>query len=421
MDGIRTGLHFHELFATFIGVKKTFIILATITCLGFFVLPNLFNEREESAFSPEYRLNQLRERFPDIHQMDTVRTGISSFYERGPLIHFLFGEEYRELWNTPVSFPVWKNGINSPLLTPDDPGGGDQTISIDLVGQDGLTYTLRSVEKDQSRALAKWLRWTLARPVFRDQASSLNPYAAPVVSALAGFAGIPHTRPVLYLIPDLENFSTLQRELLAGRVMLMEEEPDESWNFTERFGTTVRLLDTKEMLESRRSGEFWVDSLSFARCRIFDVVIGDWDRHEGQWAWACDTLTGECSPLPVDRDMAFYDFHGGAIDALALQLVPKFQSFDTVMNNLEGYSVNGGRLQDVLLANLTAEQWQQAAQSLRDSLTHDEIRKAMGNYPPEVYERYGANHEHILRYRLRATDRIAHYFWESISLQPSSN
>lgn len=388
-------------------IKRILLFTGIFLLVGFFILPNLFNAREQAAFSAEKRLKRVYEEFPDAASRDSVTVNVTSFYNRGAFIRYLFGTEYRTIWSEPVTFPVWKLDMNGQQFSLGDAGGGEQTISLDVTDQDGYTYTLRSVNKDQSRALPAWLRYTLARPVFRDQASSLNPYAAPVIARLADKAGIPHTNPVLYFIPLLENAGQEKNELLAGRVMLMEEEPDQFWNFSPQFGTSSRLMDTDDMLEQRAAGNFWVDSLLFARCRIFDVVIGDWDRHEGQWAWACDTISGGCKPLPVDRDMAFYDFREGIIDKIALKLVPKFQSFDSSFSNIPGYVMNGAELQRNLLGQLNESQWRQAAASLQDSLDGRAMSEAFRQYPDNIYDIYGKHHQAILRYRLDRADSIA--------------
>ncbi len=263
-------------------MRKGFLYFLIVFMICFFVLPNLFKARETKEFSPGYRITSAQQDFPFSASKDSVTTKITSFYKRGRFIRGLFGTEYRQLWNTEVRLPVWHPDKLHGGLNMGETGGGQQTISIDVSDTSGPTYSLRAVRKDQSRALPSWLIYSLARPVFRDQASSINPYAAPVVASLAEFAGIPHMNPVLYYIPYDERQSAQQNELIAGRVMLMEEEPDKSWNFSLRFGRTSTLMDTEDMLDARERGEVWVDSILFAKCRLFDVLIGDWDRHEKQ-------------------------------------------------------------------------------------------------------------------------------------------
>jgi len=50
-----------------------------------------------------------------------------------------------------------------------------------------------------------------------------------------------------------------------------------------------------------------VDQKSFLKARLFDMWIGDWDRHQDQWVWAGskDGRIQFIKPIPRDRDQAF--------------------------------------------------------------------------------------------------------------------
>jgi hypothetical protein len=393
-------------------MKKVLFTFLFLFILGFFILPNIVNTREKHAFSSESRITLAQNLFPEAIKQDSIKTSISTFFDRQQPILYLLGKEYRELWNMPVAFPVWQKDTLKGGLKLGQTGGGDQTISVDITSKTGENYTLRSVNKDQSRALFPFFRYTLARPVIRDQASSMNPYAAPIVADLAEAAGFLHTNPVLYYIPYNPAATQEENDLIAGRIMLMEEEPDSSWDDTEVFGKNIRLLDTKEMMEQRRKGNLWVDTLELARCRIFDVVIGDWDRHENQWEWAWNEQSGRCRPIPVDRDMAFFDFRGGIIDKVALLFLPKLQSFERSFPNLKGYTINGELLDHALLVNLSSAQWSEQARALQTALSSNEVKNAFHNYPHEVREQWAQVHQKILLIRLEKADTIASFFYD---------
>ncbi len=392
-------------------MKKILYVILGLFITGFLILPNVMNSRERHAFSEKARVEGAKELFKQAGGADSVTLPLSDFYDRGAFVRDLLGSEYRDTWKTPVTFPVWKEG---PSFRFGDLGGGDQTTSLDITSSDQRNYTLRSVNKDQSRALPSFLRPTLARPLFRDQASSLNPYAAPVVAKLSAYAGIPHMLPQLFYIPYDPVQNDAVNNTIAGRVMLMEEEADESWNFSDRFGPTSRVLSTSRMVQLVREDNYKPDTLMFARCRIFDILIGDWDRHEKQWKWACDTVSKICTPLPVDRDMAFYDFSGGYIDAVALSVAPKLQSFDIHMKNLDGYVRNGKEFQQGLLKNVSRQQWLEQAGILRDSLTINRLRNAFREYPKAIADKHAENHTTIFQERLDRADSIAGFLYETM-------
>lgn len=393
-------------------MKKVLLTFLFLFILGFFVLPNIINTREEQAFSSDYRVENAKNQFPEAIKQDSINTVLSTFFDRQQPVLFLLGREYRELWNIPVTFPVWHKDTLKGGLNIGETGGGDQTISVDITSKTGENYTLRSVNKDQSRALFPFFRYTLARPVIRDQASSMNPYAAPVVAELAEAAGFLHSYPVLYYIPFDPKASSYENELIAGRIMLMEEEPDSSWDDTDVFGENIRILDTKEMFEQRLQGNLWVDTLELARCRIFDVVVGDWDRHENQWEWAWNPLSGRCRPIPVDRDMAFFDFRGGVIDKIALLFLPKLQTFEKSFPNLKGYTINGETLDRALLSNVSEGQWLEQSRALQESMSLMKIKNSFRKYPDTVFEIWGPVHQGVLIERLRKAETIAAFFYD---------
>ncbi len=58
-----------------------------------------------------------------------------------------------------------------------------------------------------------------------------------------------------------------------------------------------------------------LDEASYIRARLFDMLIGDWDRHEDQWRWASFKENGKTiyRPIPRDRDQAFSIMADGAL------------------------------------------------------------------------------------------------------------
>src|SRR5690606_22492932 len=56
-----------------------------------------------------------------------------------------------------------------------------------------------------------------------------------------------------------------------------------------------------------------IDKSLYIRSRLFDNIIGDWDRHQDQWRWARKKdLNGGVIylPIPRDRDQTYSNFDG---------------------------------------------------------------------------------------------------------------
>ena len=318
-------------------VRAVMHILGYLICILLVVallLPNIFNNREDHEFSGKHRLDgnyilELNE--------DSARVIVTSFYDRGPLTTLLLGDHHRDLWKTPVTLPLFDQHLDTITFDIEKLGGGQQTTSFKLLDSYGRNFTLRSVNKDQANAVRPWLKKTGVRTLFRDQASALQPYGAPVVAELANSAGIPNTAPRLVFVPHTPAIPDEFETFLTNRVMLLEVEPNHSWDKQAFIGSNNEVLSSKKVMEKYAEGKIKVDVQAYAYCRLFDVLIGDWDRHAKQWKWLVDTTTQVARPFPVDRDMAFYKFNDGVINRWALHANNKFQSFDPQFDDISGY------------------------------------------------------------------------------------
>src|SRR5690606_33297605 len=122
---------------------------------------------------------------------------------------------------------------------------------------------------------------------------------------------------------------------------------------TPRFSHAEQIMDTEEMFLMAREGNISIDTAMFLRARLFDILISDWDRHEGQWEWALirNADSRFFQPIPKDRDMAFYKFDEGLLSSVALIINPKFQSFRKEYNDIAALTSNSDKLDRDLLGN----------------------------------------------------------------------
>src|SRR5690349_18878791 len=74
---------------------------------------------------------------------------------------WLWGEDYREEWTTPVRIPVLNLDSAFGGLTPIKEGGGRQTKSLRLKDASGRQFVLRSVNKTYTGALPELYRGTI--------------------------------------------------------------------------------------------------------------------------------------------------------------------------------------------------------------------------------------------------------------------
>ena len=147
-------------------------------------------------------------------------------YRAGSTKEFLLGEDYRNLWATPIRVEVLDLRGFAGGLTPVRRGGGNQTLSLRMMGADGREYAFRSLDKEHTRALPPDLKETLVDRALQDQVSSLHPGAPLAADALLTAAGVLHVSPRLVRMPDDPALGEFRQDF-AGMLGYIEERADE--------------------------------------------------------------------------------------------------------------------------------------------------------------------------------------------------
>jgi len=82
-------------------------------------------------------------------------------YERRKLHTWLWGQNRRAEWSTPIRVPVLYLDTAFGGLIPYKAGGGNETRSLRLKNVEGKEYTLRSVNKARTKVLPEEFKGTL--------------------------------------------------------------------------------------------------------------------------------------------------------------------------------------------------------------------------------------------------------------------
>jgi hypothetical protein len=321
-------------------------------------------------------------------KVDSVKLPANANYDKAShRKRIMLGEHYRKEWACPVDFPVLDLDTEAGGLTAEKLGGGFQTKSLRLKGVDGKEYVLRSVNKDPSKALPPEFAGTLASDFLQDQTSASNPFAALVVAQLAESAGIFHTKPRLVYVPASTRLGEFEKEF-AYTVCLFEEHPTGD-KANPDFGYPSNIVNSEKLFQKLLSDpDHRVDQHAFLKARLFDMWIGDWDRHGDQWLWAAFTNDGLTwyKPIPRDRDQAFSKFDG-VIPTLATRkwALRQSQSFDNNIRDLKGLNMAGYFLDKMFMNQLTLNEWLQTAANLQKKLTDQAIETAVKAMPKEIF------------------------------------
>ena len=344
-----------------------------------------------------------------VSRADSVTTAISSKYVHTNFIAKLFlGRNYRKVWATPVTFPVFHLQRTMGGFTVEKLGGGQQTKSLRLKDVAGRDWVLRTVDKEVTNALPPKLRLPFIIKVVQDMVSAAHPYAPLAVSALASATGIIAARPVFYYVPDDPALGEY-RSLFAGTVCLLERrEPTPDNSDTK---STAKVLD-KIMEEN----DHLVIQKEVLRARLLDMYIADWDRHADQWRWGV-VDSGDVKlyyAIPRDRDQAFFNSNGLIVKLATLVGLPHLVGFKKSLH-LRKINAKSWQFDQLFLNELAATDWEKALTTFQRALSDSVVDAAVHRFPPPVYAVDGAKIKNTLLLRRDKFYRCAMDYYRFIS------
>lgn len=339
---------------------------------------------------------------------------IAPGYAKGGIGRCLWGADYRALWTAPIPVEVLDLRTFAGGLQPLFRVGGQQTKGLALRGADGRDYTFRAIDKDPSQILPEDLRDTWARSVIQDQMAAQHPASALVVDELMAAAGILRTAQRLFVLPDDPALGEFRKDL-AGLVGQLYEFPGEKSDRNPGFQGATAILKHDEFYKRlAASPDDRPDARAFLKARLFDLMIGDWDRHRDQWRWA--KLPGQAlwQPVPDDRDQAFSRYEGVVL-GLARSRVPIFQEYGAGYPGMKGLTYNGWEQDRELLAGLERPVFKEVASELQTAITDAVIERAARRMPAEYFRIDGRRLIRDLEGRRNRLGQAAEAFYEHIA------
>jgi len=334
-------------------------------------------------------------------QYDTL-VAASPAYKKSTLHKMVMGSHYRKVWSTPV--PVkkfYKDSIRGGL-TFIKPGGDLQTISLKYKDSSGHHYTLRLIDKDQSKFLPSFWRRTIAGNITNDLTSALFPYAPLLIHDLMGTTSRQPELIGLYAFSNDTSYTDYIHTIKGRSGFLYRSYKPISY----------KVLSTEEFLEKRFNGPTPVDSLLFLEQRLFDFLVGDFDRHRDQWEWELKTINDHELTIPIskDHDMAFSKFKGGLIPFLLTKAQPIMQQYNG-RYEIKSLAKVGKYLDHLLLAGLSEKDYIYTASRLQNRITDSLILHSVKKLPDTIFNQVGS--ELIKNLKLRRdklTEAAAKYY-----------
>lgn len=348
---------------------------------------------------------------------ETVRLNASDIYEKQK---FLRGKFYREAWTQEVDAPLmWLDEIDGGLK-PIQQGGGFQTNSLRLENPDGVQYVLRSVNKDVEKVVPPALRNTVVQSMIQDGIAASHPYGALAIPKLADAAQIYHANPKLVYLPHQKALGDYNTDF-SEALYVFEERPGGNASTHRNYGGTKKTINTLDLADLLiKNPKHKIDKEITLRSRLFDMWIGDWDRHEDQWRWASFKTQDSTlyRPVPRDRDQVFFK-NDGVLDYIASRpfFNPMLRRFKEKVDFFPGLIFSARYFDRTFLNDVNKEEFIAAAVELQGRLTDDVIDEAFRDWPEEIQKLNAEDIKKVLRVRRGNLTKFANDWYDYIYKQ----
>lgn len=364
----------------------------------------------------------------DIHSASIYtprETEKSSFYR------LLWGKHYRDVYSKKVEVPVLLLDTIYGGLKPIKEGGGQQSKSIRLINSEENEYTLRALRKSPvsyiqadllpTSYVGDRINNTLPQRLILDYFTTSHPYAKFALDNFSEALDLPHIKPEIFYVPRQPALGIHNEEYGDQLFELQAHAGSENKSFAQ-FGNPDEIISTFDLLEElREDPKARVDEDKYLRARLFDMLIGDWDRHQDNWRWAEyeDKEGKKYVPIPRDRDQAFSKYDGPLIRLIKLAepRLRKMQSYDEDIKSIEWFNWSGYPIDLQILFKSDWKQWEEQVRKIQNTLTNEKIAAAFSQLPrtaqdesiEEIKEKMKGRRDQLMNIARRYYDHIQEF------------
>jgi len=318
---------------------------------------------------------------------------------KGGIYEYFWGKRYRKYFGTKVTAPTVNLDTLFGGLRPVRKGGGNQSKSLRLRDKKGSEYVMRALRKNavqylqavafKDQFLNGQLDETYTEGLLLDAFTGSHPYAPFTIGTLSDAVGIYHTNPVLYYIPKQNALGSFNSEF-GDELYMIEERAASGHGDKASFGFSNKVISTDDLLKNlSKSEKHKLDEGAYIKARLFDMLIGDWDRHEDQWRWAVfkENDYTVYRPIPRDRDQAFSIMGDGALLNFATKMVPALRLMQAYQEDLKSpkwFNLEPYPLDMSLINQSDKSIWDAQVKHIINNITDKVIDDSFANFPDEV-------------------------------------
>jgi len=371
----------------------------------------LHNDKHHHVFT-----NSLRKKESAKHNANDSIFG--GDYAASGFKKVFFGSLYRNAWTAPLTIPTLNLDSAYGGLTPLKKGGGLQTISLKLVDTAGRKYAFRSIDKTPVKAIPIEFRINLVKDLMQDMTATQHPYGALFAGKLLDATELYHGNAKLYVMPDSPILGEYRKQF-AGMYGMLEPKPTELDDLSKSYKNANQVKGSLSLLKKLYdSPKTTIDTLQYAKARVFDIFIGDWDRHQDNWKWIGFKNKKHTiyKPYPKDRDHAFSQ-NRGLIYYLADRAwaIPFRENFNYKFTGIKSLTVKGTHLDRLLLTGLDKSDWQKVASELNNQITEKAIDEGKMAFPKEIQEQSGKEIAEKLKARKKGLNEAIDKYYKLIA------
>lgn len=387
--------------------------------------PTLLFEKEIIGPSEKFDGSGFKTNYPA-----TVKAKIyaDSLLDKSGFYKALWGDHYREVYGLEVTAKVALLDTLYGGLKVMRPGGGHQTRSLQMEDKDGKRYNMRAMRKSAVQFIQTVLlkdtevendfKNTLPEELILDFYTAAYPYGAFTIPKLAEAADLMHPSPELYYIPKQEALGIFN-ENYGNELYMIEERPEKEYDGA-IFNYADDVESTDDMLDKMRNSQNVIDQKTYIKARVFDMLVGDWDRHNDQWRWAeYKDQNGKdiFVPIPRDRDQVYSKFDGALLD-LARTLFNtsrQFPVYDEELKYTGWFNLAGIKLDRAFIENHGKDEWLAQASFLQKQITDEVIEEAFNDLPKEANNETASDIKEKLRGRRDNLVKIAGEYYDHLA------
>lgn len=394
------------------------------------------NNKKELLFKTEVQkkkvfknLNNLDEIFPP-----TVSASVydKNFVTKSTAYVDFWGKHYRKYYGVDITTPTVKIDTLFGGLTPIIKGGGNQSKSLRLVDSIGQEFVMRALHKSATQYIQSFafkdqylkneFDNTYTEALLLDIYTTAHPYAPLTIGKLSDAANVLHANPTLYYIPKQKSLKQFNQGF-GDELYFIEERAASGHQGVESFGNSNKIISTADFYKNlRKTDDYYLDEASYIRARLFDMIIGDWDRHQDQWRWAAFKVGKKTmyKPVPRDRDQAFSSYDGFILGALT-RIMPGLkllQVYDKNIRNIKWFNHEPFPIDLSLIKESTYEDWQKQVVFLQENITDQIIEEALAQMPTEVQDKTVVEIKDKLKGRINNLNKIAKKYYKLLVKYP---